>query len=38
MNPLSAWTYYRRHKGRAALLIGFVALVVAGLYLMMAMF
>jgi len=36
MNPLSSWTYYRRHKGRAGLLIGFVALLVAGLYLMMA--
>ena len=38
MNPLSSWTYYRQHKGRAGLLIGFVALVVAGLYLMMAIF
>ena len=33
MNPLSPFTYYRRHKRRAALLVMLMALAVAGLYL-----
>jgi ABC-type lipoprotein release transport system permease subunit len=37
MNPLSPLTYYRRHKGRAALLLGLIILVTAGLYLMGAL-
>jgi ABC-type lipoprotein release transport system permease subunit len=37
MNPLSLWTYYRRHKGRAALLLGLISLVTAGLYVMGAL-
>jgi ABC-type lipoprotein release transport system permease subunit len=37
MNPLSAWTFYRRHKRRAALLLGLTSLVTAGLYLMVAL-
>ena len=24
MNPLSTWTFYRRHKRRAALLLGLI--------------
>jgi len=37
MNPLSSWTFYRRHKRRAALLIGLIILVTMGLYLMGAL-
>jgi ABC-type lipoprotein release transport system permease subunit len=37
MNPLSAWTFYRRHKRRAALLLSLIILVTAGLYLMGAL-
>jgi ABC-type lipoprotein release transport system permease subunit len=37
MKPLSLWTFYRRHKGRAALLLSLIALVTAGLYLMVAL-
>ncbi len=37
MNPLSAWTFYRRHKRRAALLLSLISLVTAGLYLMGAL-
>ncbi|MDY7079828.1 MAG: ABC transporter permease [Chloroflexota bacterium] len=34
MNPLSPFTYYRRHKRSALLLIGMVALVTLGVYTM----
>jgi ABC-type lipoprotein release transport system permease subunit len=37
MNPLSAWTFYRRHKRRAAMLLSLIILVTAGLYLMGAL-
>jgi putative ABC transport system permease protein len=37
MAPLSAWTFYRRHKRRTALLSALVLLVTAGLYLMGAL-
>jgi len=37
MNPLSVWTFYRRHKRRAALLLSLISLVTAGLYLMVAL-
>jgi ABC-type lipoprotein release transport system permease subunit len=37
MNPLSAWTFYRRHKRRATLLLGLIGLVTAGLYLAVAL-
>jgi ABC-type lipoprotein release transport system permease subunit len=37
MGPLSAGTFYRRHKRRAALLLGLTVLVTAGLYLMGAL-
>jgi ABC-type lipoprotein release transport system permease subunit len=37
MNPLSSWTFYRRHKGRGALLMSLIILVTAGLYLMGAL-
>jgi ABC-type lipoprotein release transport system permease subunit len=37
MNPLSTWTFYRRHKRRAALLLGLISLVTAGLYLAVAL-
>ena len=37
MNPLSTWTFYRRHKRRAALLLGLIGLVTAGLYLAVAL-
>jgi ABC-type lipoprotein release transport system permease subunit len=37
VNTLSIWTYYRRHKRRAALLSGLTALVTAGLYMMVAL-
>ena len=37
MNPLSAWTFYRRHKRRAMLLLGLIALVTIGLYLLAAL-
>src|SRR5512136_2457506 len=33
MNPLSPFTYYRRHKRRALMLTALLALAVAGLYL-----
>jgi ABC-type antimicrobial peptide transport system permease subunit len=33
MNPLSPWTYYRRHKRQAILLMVFMSLAVMGLYL-----
>ncbi|MBL7077470.1 MAG: hypothetical protein ISS31_08355 [Kiritimatiellae bacterium] len=37
MNPLSLWTFYRRHKRRAVLLLSLISLVTAGLYLMGAL-
>ncbi len=37
MNPLSTWTFYRRHRRRAALLLGLISLVTAGLYLAVAL-
>jgi ABC-type lipoprotein release transport system permease subunit len=37
MNPLSTWTFYRRHKRRAALLLGLIGLATAGLYLAVAL-
>ena len=37
MNPLSTWTFYRRHKRRAALSLGLFGLVTAGLYLAVAL-
>jgi ABC-type lipoprotein release transport system permease subunit len=37
MSPLSTWTFYRRHKRRAALLLGLIGLVTAGLYLAVAL-
>jgi len=37
MNPLSTWTFYRRHKRRAVLLLSLISLVTAGLYLMVAL-
>ena len=37
MNPLTPFTYYRRHKGQALLLIGVVALVTLGVHTMIGM-
>jgi ABC-type lipoprotein release transport system permease subunit len=37
MNPLSVWTFYRRHKRRAFLLLSVSVLVTAGIYLMEAL-
>ena len=37
MNPLSALTFYRRHKRRAVLLLGLCAVVTTGLYLTAAL-
>jgi ABC-type lipoprotein release transport system permease subunit len=37
MNPLSTWTFYLRHKRRAALLLGLIGLVTVGLYLLVAL-
>jgi len=37
MNPLSVWTFYRRHKRHAMLLLSLISLVTAGLYLMVAL-
>jgi ABC-type lipoprotein release transport system permease subunit len=37
MNPLSPFTYYRRHKRRAVLLVMLMALAVAGLYLLVGL-
>ena len=37
MNPLSVWIFYRRHKRRAALLLGLIGMVTAGLYLAVAL-
>jgi ABC-type lipoprotein release transport system permease subunit len=37
MNPLSLWTFYRRHKRQAILMLSLISLVTAGLYLMGAL-
>jgi ABC-type antimicrobial peptide transport system permease subunit len=37
MNPLSPFTYYRRHKRRALMLIALLVLAVTGLYLLVAL-
>ena len=34
MNPLSPFTYYRRHKRQTFLLVGLITLVTVGVYLM----
>ncbi len=38
MNPLSPFTYYRRHKGQTLMLIVLLALAVMGLYLLAGLF
>ena len=37
MNPLSPFSYYRRHKRRALMLAGLLALAVTGLYLLVGL-
>jgi ABC-type antimicrobial peptide transport system permease subunit len=37
MNPLSPFTYYRRHQRHTTLLLSLISLVTAGLYLMIAL-
>jgi ABC-type lipoprotein release transport system permease subunit len=37
VNPLSPFTYYRRHKRRALMLIGLLALAVTGIYLLVGL-
>jgi ABC-type lipoprotein release transport system permease subunit len=37
MNPLSPFTYYRRHKRRALMLAGLLALAITGIYLLVAL-
>jgi ABC-type lipoprotein release transport system permease subunit len=37
MNPFSPWTFYRRHKRRAALLLSLSIVVTVGIYLMVAL-
>ena len=37
MNPLSTWTFYRRHKGHTALLLGLSIVVTIGLYSLVAL-
>jgi hypothetical protein len=37
MNPLSALTFYQRHKRRTVLLLALIGLATAGLYLMVAL-
>ena len=37
MNPLSTWTFYRRHKRHAALLLGLSVVVTVGLYSLVAL-
>ena len=34
MNPLSPFTYYRRHKGQALLLVGLIAALTLGVFVM----
>ena len=36
MNPLSPFTYYRRHKRNALLQIALISLATVGLYLLVA--
>ena len=36
MNPLSIWTFYRRHKRSALLLTSLITLATLGLYIMVA--
>jgi ABC-type lipoprotein release transport system permease subunit len=38
MNPLSPFTYIRRHKGRTLMLIGLIALAVTGVYVLVGLF
>ena len=38
MKPLSAWTFCRRHKGRALMLTALLAPAVIGLYLLVSLF
>ena len=37
MNPLSTWTFYRRHKGHTALLLSLSIVVTVGLYSLVAL-
>jgi ABC-type lipoprotein release transport system permease subunit len=37
MNPLSLFTYYRRHKRRALMLVSLLALAVVGIYLLVGL-
>jgi ABC-type lipoprotein release transport system permease subunit len=37
MNPLSPWTYYRRHRRHAAMLLSLSIIVTVGLYVMVAL-
>jgi ABC-type lipoprotein release transport system permease subunit len=37
MNPLSTWTFYRRHKGHTALLLSLSIVVTMGLYSLVAL-
>jgi ABC-type lipoprotein release transport system permease subunit len=37
MNPLSTWTYFKRHRGHAALLLSLSIIVTLGLYTMVAL-
>lgn len=37
MNPLSTWTFYRRHKGHATLLLSLSVIVTMGLYALVAL-
>ncbi len=37
MNPLSSWTYYRRHKAQASILLGLSIMVTIGIYSMVAL-
>jgi hypothetical protein len=34
MNPLSPFTYYRRHKSQTLLLVGLIILMTLGIYVM----
>ena len=37
MNPLSPFTYYRRHKRRALLLVGLIAALTLGVHMMFSL-
>ena len=37
MNPLSPFTYYRRHKGQALLLVSLIAALTLGVYTMVGL-